>query len=102
MKKAKYGKMRQVKAVNGSQMVVKLRGSYYRRVKGYPGKSAKKGPVIFHLCFDHQSNTSKKTDAERDPSCACLKCEIDNPSETSPNTDQEKPDPHEACIGGHI
>ena len=30
--KAKYGKMRQVNAVNGSQMVVKLRGSYYRRV----------------------------------------------------------------------
>ena len=25
MKKAKYGKMRQVNAVNGSQMVVKLR-----------------------------------------------------------------------------
>ena len=32
--KAKCGKMRQVNAVNGSQMVVKLRGSYYRRVKG--------------------------------------------------------------------
>ena len=32
--KAKYGKMRQVNAVNGSQMVVKLRGSYYRFVKG--------------------------------------------------------------------
>ena len=30
MEKAKYGKMRQVNAVNGSQMVVKLRGSYYR------------------------------------------------------------------------
>ncbi len=29
----KYGKMRQVNAVNGSQMVVNLRGSYYRRVK---------------------------------------------------------------------
>ena len=29
--KAKYGKMRQVNAVNGSQMVVKLRGSYYCR-----------------------------------------------------------------------
>ena len=26
MEKAKYGKMRQVNAVNGSQMVVKLRG----------------------------------------------------------------------------
>ena len=26
--------MRQVNAVNGSQMVVKLRGSYYRQVKG--------------------------------------------------------------------
>ena len=34
MEKAKYGKMRQVNAVNGSQMVVKLRGSYYRLVKG--------------------------------------------------------------------
>ena len=34
MEKAKYGKMRQVNAVNGSQMVVKLRGSYYRWVKG--------------------------------------------------------------------
>ncbi len=31
MKKAKYGKLRQVNAVNGSQMVVKLRGSYYRQ-----------------------------------------------------------------------
>ena len=30
---AKYGKMRQVNAVNGSQRVVKLRGSYYRRGK---------------------------------------------------------------------
>ena len=30
MEKAKYGKMRQVNAVNDSQMVVKLRGSYYR------------------------------------------------------------------------
>jgi hypothetical protein len=29
--KAKYGKMRQVNAVNGSQMVVKIGGSYYRR-----------------------------------------------------------------------
>ena len=34
MEKAKYGKMRQVNAVNGSQMVVILRDSYYRRVKG--------------------------------------------------------------------
>ena len=33
MEKAKYGKMLQVNAVNGSQMVVKLRGSYYRRGK---------------------------------------------------------------------
>ena len=32
--KAKYGKMRQVNAVNGSQMVVKIEGSYYRQVKG--------------------------------------------------------------------
>ena len=37
MEKAKYGKLRQVNAVNGSQMVVKLRGSYYRRVKGKKG-----------------------------------------------------------------
>lgn len=34
MKKAKYGKMRQVNAVNGSQMVVKIGVCYYRRVKG--------------------------------------------------------------------
>ncbi len=34
MEKAKYGKMRQVNAVNGSQMVVKLRGSYYRQKQG--------------------------------------------------------------------
>ena len=33
MEKAKYGKMRQVNAVNGSQMVVRLMGSYYRRGK---------------------------------------------------------------------
>ena len=32
--KAKYGKMRQVNAVNGSQMVVKIGVVYYRRVKG--------------------------------------------------------------------
>ena len=31
MEKAKYGKMRQVTAVNCSKMVVKLRGPYYRR-----------------------------------------------------------------------
>ena len=30
MKKAKYGKMRQVTAVNGSKMVVKIRVVYYR------------------------------------------------------------------------
>ncbi len=102
MEKAKYGKMRQVNAVNGSQMVVELRGSYYRRVKGYPGKSAKQGPVIFHLGLDHQSDTYKKANTKRDPSCACLKCEIDNPRETSPNTNQEKPDPHKACISRHI
>ena len=29
-KKAKYGKMRQVNAVNGSQMVVKIGAVYYR------------------------------------------------------------------------
>ena len=34
MKKAKYGKMRQVNAVNGSKMVVKIRVFYYRQVKG--------------------------------------------------------------------
>ena len=33
MEKSKYGKMRQVKAVNGSQMVVKIGVGYYRRVK---------------------------------------------------------------------
>ena len=32
--KAKYGKMRQINAVNGSQMVVKIGVGYYRRVKG--------------------------------------------------------------------
>ena len=31
--KAKYGKMRQVNAVNGSQMVVKIGVVYYRRGK---------------------------------------------------------------------
>ena len=34
MEKAKYGKMRQVNAVNGSQMVVKNGMFYYRGVKG--------------------------------------------------------------------
>ncbi len=34
MKKAKYGKMRQVTAVNGSKMVVKIGVVYYRGVKG--------------------------------------------------------------------
>ena len=37
MEKAKYGKMRQVKAVNGSQMVVKIGAGYYRRLKGKTG-----------------------------------------------------------------
>ena len=36
MEKAKYGKMRQVNAVNGSEMVVKLKGSYYRGVPVNP------------------------------------------------------------------
>ena len=34
MEKAKYGKMRQVNAVNGSKMVVKIGMGYYRGVKG--------------------------------------------------------------------
>ena len=38
MEKAKYGKMRQVNAVNGSQMVVKNGVVYYRRVKGSTGR----------------------------------------------------------------
>ena len=33
--KAKYGKMRQVNAVNGSQMVVKIGVVYYRRKQGH-------------------------------------------------------------------
>ena len=33
MEKAKYSKMRQVNAVNSSQMVVKNGVGYYRRVK---------------------------------------------------------------------
>ena len=36
--KAKYGKMRQVNAVNGSQMVVKIGADYYRWVKGIKRK----------------------------------------------------------------
>ncbi len=35
--KAKFGKMRQVNAVNGSQMVVKIGVVYYRLVKGKTG-----------------------------------------------------------------
>ena len=34
MEKAKYGKMRQVNTVNGSQMVVKLRGGLLPSGKG--------------------------------------------------------------------
>ena len=34
MENAKYGKMRQVNAVNGSKMVVKIGVFYYRQVKG--------------------------------------------------------------------
>lgn len=34
MEKAKNGKMRQVKAVNGSKMAVKIGEVSYRRVKG--------------------------------------------------------------------
>ena len=33
MEKAKYGKLRQVNAINGSQMVVKIGVVYYRRGK---------------------------------------------------------------------
>ena len=36
MEKAKYGKMRQVNAVNGSQMVVKLRGGLLPLGEGIP------------------------------------------------------------------
>ena len=34
MENAKYGKMRQVNAVNGSQMVVKIGVVYYQWMKG--------------------------------------------------------------------
>ena len=46
MEKAKYGKMRQVNAVNGSQMVVKIGGSYYRWVKGMKGDKLE-SPINF-------------------------------------------------------
>ena len=39
--------MRQVNAVNGSQMVVKIGGSYYRRVKGMQGAE----PAAIRLLF---------------------------------------------------
>ena len=41
MEKAKYGKMRQVIAVNGSQMVVEIEGSYYRRKQEHKMTSQK-------------------------------------------------------------
>ena len=55
MEKAKYGKMRQVNAVNGSQMVVKIGVVYYRRVKG---KFDRKmiSDLLFHFIADNQFN----------------------------------------------
>jgi hypothetical protein len=38
MENAKYGKMRQVTALNGSKMVVKIGVVYYRRMKGKIGR----------------------------------------------------------------
>ena len=51
MENAKYGKMRQVNAVNGSQMVVKLRGSYYRRVKEKARRKAGNYTCLFNFFF---------------------------------------------------
>ena len=51
MEKAKYGKMRQVNAVNGSKMVVKLRGSYYRRVKEKARRKAGNYTCLFNFFF---------------------------------------------------
>ena len=50
-----HGKSRiwQVKAVNGSQMVVKLRGSYYRRVKG---KEVTKHAISIKYGFENLRN----------------------------------------------
>ena len=46
MEKAKYGKMRQVNAVNGSQMVVKIGVAYYRRKQEHKVTSQKNR--LFH------------------------------------------------------
>ena len=56
MEKAKYGKMRQVNAVNGSQMVVKIGVRYYRRVKGKKGVNWKMSiknycPMFGKICL---------------------------------------------------
>ena len=45
MEKAKYGKMRQVNAVNGSQMVVKIGVFYYRLLT-----------KVFMIGFSHSSS----------------------------------------------
>ena len=52
MEKAKYGKMRQVKAINGSQMVVKLRDSYYRRKQEHKVKGHKLSSLLYTITTD--------------------------------------------------
>ena len=52
MEKAKYGKMRQVNAINGSQMVVKLGGPYYRRKQEHKVTSQKLSSLLYTITTD--------------------------------------------------
>jgi hypothetical protein len=50
--KAKYGKMRQVNAVNGSQMVVKIGVAYYRRKQEHKVTSQKLSSLLYTITTD--------------------------------------------------
>ena len=50
--KAKYGKMRQVNAVNGSQMVVKIGVGYYRRKQEHKMTSQKLSSLLYTITMD--------------------------------------------------
>ena len=52
MEKAKYGKMRQVNAVNGSQMVVKIGVAYYRRKQEHKVTSQKLSSLLYTITTD--------------------------------------------------
>ena len=52
MEKAKYGKLRQVTALNGSKMVVKIGVVYYRRKQEYKVTSRELISLLYTIASD--------------------------------------------------